>query len=63
MTKFKKGDKVRVIDTPENAKHRLGQTGIAKQPQGFGYADDDVMVWFDRGGRGAFKEHQLEKAA
>ena len=62
MTKFKDGDKVRVVDTPENEKHRIGQTGITQEPKGFGYADDDVIVRFKEGGMGRFKEDHLESA-
>lgn len=62
MKKFSDGDNVKVVDAPEHGKHLLGKLGVAKQPHGFGYEDDDEMVKFDGGGYGYFKEHQLEKA-
>jgi hypothetical protein len=61
MTKFKDGDKVRIIDVAESDRHLLGKTGRAQQPQGFAYRDDDMFVWFDGGGFKSFPEHQLEK--
>jgi len=48
-----------------HSKHHLNKTGIAKQPGGHDYAEDDVLVWFDDGDSsgyfGYFKEHELKK--
>ena len=61
MKKFKKGDRVQVVEVPEHGKHHLNKTGIANEPAGTGYQDDDVMVIFDTGGFGYFKERQLKE--
>jgi hypothetical protein len=61
MTKFKDGDRVKVIDAPEDKRHLVGKIGRAQQPQGFGYDEDLVFVSFDGGVGDGFAEHQLEK--
>jgi hypothetical protein len=43
--------------------YHFGKTGRVQGPQGFGYEDDDVVVHFDGGGQGYYKEHQLEKVS
>jgi hypothetical protein len=62
VIQFKDGDRVKIIEVPEDKYRYLGKTGVAEQPKGFGQDDDDVIVWFEGGGNGYFKEHQLEKA-
>ena len=62
MTKFKDGDRVKIVNAPEHGKHHIGKIGIAKTPGGHGYENDDVNVWVDGGEIGYFKEHQLERA-
>jgi hypothetical protein len=62
VIRFKDGDRVKIIEVPEDESHYLRKTGVAKQPKGFGYENDDVILWFEGGGHGYFKEHQLEKA-
>jgi hypothetical protein len=61
MTKFKDGDKVKVIDAPEDKQHLVGKIGRVRPPQGFDYDQDLVFVSFDGGVRDGFAEHQLEK--
>jgi hypothetical protein len=61
MTKFKDGDKVKVIDAPEDKQHLVGKIGRVRPPQGFDYDQDLVFVSFDGGIRDGFAEHQLEK--
>ena len=61
MTKFKDGDKVKVIDAPEDKHHLVGKIGRVRPPQGFDYDQDLVFVSFDGGIRDGFAEHQLEK--
>jgi hypothetical protein len=63
MRNFSDGDRVKVIDAAENGKHLIGKTGTAKQPQGQGYDYDDVIVWFNGGESGYFKEYQLQSVA
>jgi hypothetical protein len=61
MMKFKDGDKVKVIDAPEDKQHLVGKIGTVRPPQGFDYDQDLVFVSFDEGVRDGFAEHQLEK--
>ncbi|NUM77463.1 hypothetical protein HUU40_24140 [candidate division KSB1 bacterium] len=61
MRILREGDRIKIIDVPEVGKHFLGKTGIVFQPHGTGFDEDDVMVKFDDGGTGYWKEHQLEK--
>ena len=61
MIGLKDGDRVKIIEVPEDESYYLRKTGVARDPKGFGYDNDDVIVWFQGGGHGYFKEHQLEK--
>ena len=61
MKKFKVGDKVQIIEAPEENKYLVGKTGVIKNIEGYGIKNDDVMVWLDDGGKGCFRENQLKK--
>jgi hypothetical protein len=61
MEKFLNGDRVQIIEAPEHGKMHLNKTGVVRGPGGAGYEDDDILVIFDTGGFGHFKEHQLRK--
>ena len=61
MKRFKRGDKVQVIQVNEIQQAYLHKTGTAVQPSGFRHEDDDVRVWFSKSDFKMFKEHQLKK--
>lgn len=61
MIRFKDGQRIRIVHAPAGAEALIGQIGIARQPQGFGYEEDSVMVFsLDGPSLGFFDESQLE---
>jgi hypothetical protein len=61
VKQIKTGDRVQVVNVSEDDQKYLDKTGVAQQLVGIGYKDDDVLVFFDTGGVGYFKEDQLKK--
>jgi hypothetical protein len=61
MTKFKAGDKVKVIDANEDGKNFIGKIGRVIPPQGSGYEVDLVFVKVEGYPMKGFLEHQLER--
>ena len=62
MRQLKCGDRVKIVDAPEDARHVLGQTGSVGELGGTA-TGDSVYVQFDRGGNSLFGRHQLLKIA
>ena len=61
MQKLKTGERVQVVGVPEDRKHFFNRTGTVQKLAGMGYEKDDILVFFDTGGVGYFKENQLRK--